>query len=212
MCSHGSTGKKLGYNPPIMKNIYAVILLALALSAAAAELPTKPADFPPPLMCDGKYALCIKAPCTKTPDGNNNVQCECIVETGWNMGPASISCAQRAKSLTSTYSNNFNKDSATVSCPTAQNWAWCFGASCKPNSKHPNEFATCTCPVKNSLTVILTSESKCPEVDQICSNMWSGAWPQASKFANDYYFAWMITNHHPSEKRAASCDSTSAKQ
>jgi len=195
-----------------MKNIYAVILLALALSAAAVELPTPPADFPQPLMCDGTYALCIKAPCSKTQDANHDVQCECIVQTGWNMGPASISCAQRAKNLTSTYSNNFNKGSATVSCPTAQDWAWCFGASCKRNAKHPNEFATCTCPVKNSLTVILTSASKCGDATDICSKMWSGAWPQASKFANDYYFAWMLENHHTSEKPAASCDSTATKK
>jgi hypothetical protein len=194
-----------------MKNIYAVILLALALSAAAAELPPKPADFPVPLMCDGTYALCIKAPCSKT-ENADHVQCECIIQTGWNMGPDTISCAQRAKSLTSTYSNNFNKGSATVSCPAKQEWAWCYGASCARNSKHPNEFATCTCPVKDSLTVILTAADKCPDMDQICSHMWSGASPQASTFANDYYFGWMIKNHHVSEKPAASCDSTSAKK
>jgi hypothetical protein len=195
-----------------MKNIYAVLLLAIALSAAA-ELPTKPADFPQPLMCNGTYALCIKAPCSKkTEDVNHNIQCECIIETGWNMGPASISCDQRSKSLTSTYSNNFNNGSATVSCPTAQKWAWCYGASCARNSKHPNEFATCTCPVKDSLTVILTSNTKCSKVDEICGHIWSGAWPQASTFANDYYYGWMLKNGHRSEKPSASCDSTSAKK
>ncbi|HEX7190184.1 MAG TPA: hypothetical protein VF381_01325 [Thermoanaerobaculia bacterium] len=188
-----------------MKHIYAVLLLATAFSAAAAEEPKKPADFPVPLMCNGTYALCIKAPCSKTEDANHDVQCECVIQTGWNMGPAAISCDQRAQSLTSTYSNNFNNGSATVSCPQPQDWAWCYGASCARNTKHPNELAVCTCPVKHTLTVILTSAEKCPQVDQICDHMWSGAWPDASKFANDYYFGWMIKNHHPSEKPAAAC-------
>jgi hypothetical protein len=163
-------------------------------------------------MCDGTYALCIKAPCSKTEDANHDVQCECIIQTGWNMGPSTVSCQQRVENLTSTYSNNFNNGSATVSCPVAQDWAWCYGASCVRNANDPNELATCTCPVKHSLTVILTSADKCPQVDQICSHLWSGAWPQASKFANDYYFAWMTKNRYPSEKAASSCTSTSAQK
>jgi len=194
-----------------MKNIYAVILLATALSSAAAEEPKRPADFPPPLMCNGQYALCIKAPCSKTPDKGGNYPCECVIQNGWNMGPEKNSCDERSKRLISTYSNNFNDGSRTVSCPTAENWAWCFGASCERNSKHPNELATCRCPVKNSLTVILTSAEKCPQVDQICSHLWSGAWPAASKFANDYYYLWMTKNGHKSEKPADACSPTPAK-
>jgi hypothetical protein len=195
-----------------MRKIYAVILVTIALSMTAAEEPKKPADFPAPLMCNGPYALCIKAPCSKTQDANHNVQCECIIETGWNMGPSTVSCRQRVENLTSTYSNNFNDGSATVTCPTAQDWAWCFGASCTRNAKHPNEFATCTCPVKNSITVILTSASKCGDVDQICSHMWSGAWPAASKFANHYYQWWMTDKGYPTEKAANACSPTPGHQ
>ena len=195
-----------------MKNIYAVLLLALALSAAAADEPKKPADFKGMnTMCNTTYALCIKAPCDKSKEANGHAPCECVLQTGWNMGPNS--CDDRAKNLTSTYSNNFNDGSRTVSCPNPKtSWAWCYGASCVKDSKHPNTLATCNCPILTTPTVILTSAEKCPQHDQICSHLWSGALPAESKFANDYYYWWMTKNGHPSEKPADSCTPTPAKK
>ena len=191
-----------------MKKIYTVILLALALSSVAAEEPKKPADFKgAATMCNGTYALCIKAPCDKAKEKNDHAPCECVIQTGWNMGPNS--CDERSSKLTSTYSNNFNNGSRTVSCPNPKTaWAWCYGASCARDPKHPNELATCWCPIMTTPTVILTSAEKCPQHDQICSQLWSGALPPESKFANDYYYWWMTKNGYPSEKPSDSCSPT----
>jgi hypothetical protein len=35
--------------------------------------------------------------------------------------------------------------------------------------------------------------------------MWSAAYPQESKFANDYYYWWMTKNGHSAEKAAPAC-------
>ena len=194
-----------------MKKLYAVLLLATAFAVTAAEEPKKPADFKgAATMCNGTYALCIKAPCSKTPDKAGNYPCECIIRTGWNMGPSS--CDERASKLTSTYSNDFNNGSRNVSCPKpTTTWAWCYGASCVKDPKHPNTLATCLCPVKDSPAVILTAQEKCPQADQICSQLWSGATSTASQFANDYYYWWMTKNGHPSEKPVDACSPTPGK-
>jgi hypothetical protein len=176
-----------------MKNIMPVCLLA-ALPLFATEPPKPPSDFQgPATMCNGRYALCIKAPCEKTPDANNNVRCSCAIEDGWSMGPNT--CEERAKSLTSTYSNAFNGGSRTTACPQPINWAWCYGASCEKDNRDPKRnMAVCTCPVKNSLAVILITETKCPEASKVCSEMWSAAYPAESTFANNY-FAWWMNDH-----------------
>lgn len=196
-----------------MKNIYAVLLLALALSAAAASKePAKPADFPKPLMCNGQYALCIKAPCTKTQDANHDVKCACVIENGWNMGPAKISCDQRASSLVSTYSNLFNTGSSTISCPAPTDWAWCYGASCDPDPKDPTKkVAICKCPVLTSATVILTKTEKCGDTS-ICRQLWSGALKGESKFANEYYEWWMNHEGHPTNPAAPACPTIDYKK
>jgi len=172
-----------------MKYILTVLLLALPLSAA--EPPKKPADFQgAATMCKGRYALCIKAPCEKTPDANKNVRCSCVIEDGWSLGPNT--CEERAKSLTSTYSNLFNGGSRTLTCPQPINWAWCYGASCKKDEHDPKgKLAVCECPVKISTAVILVNKDKCAEGGKICSEMWSAAYPAESTFANDYYAYWM---------------------
>jgi hypothetical protein len=187
-----------------MKNIMPVLLLA-ALPLFAAEEPKRPADFQgAATMCNGRYALCIKAPCEKTPDKNNMVQCACVIEDGWSMGPNT--CEERAKSLTSTYSNKFNGGSRTVSCPNAIDWAWCYGASCKKDTHDKKgKLATCTCPVKNSLAVILVGEKKCPYSTDVCSRMWSAAYPAESTFANDYFFYWMHEHGMPATPPAKAC-------
>lgn len=165
-----------------------MLLLSAALPTLAAQAPKKPAEFQgPATMCNGRYALCIKARCEKTVDAQH-VDCACVIEDGWNMGPNS--CEDRTKSLTSTYSNLFNEGSRVLSCPRTINWAWCYGAACQKSAKD-GKLAVCRCPVKNSLAVILVSEDKCKEPGKVCSEMWSAAYPKESAFANHYYAWWM---------------------
>ena len=189
-----------------MKNILAVLLLAMALPAAAEE-PKKPADFPgAATMCNGTYALCIKAPCEKK-DENNLYPCGCVIQTGWNMGPNS--CEDRQKNLTSTYSNLFNLGSATVRCPAVTQWAWCYGAQCQADPRDPTR-AICLCPTSTKPSVILVSEALCSDSSTVCGMLWSGATPGDSKFANEYYYWWMTTNGLQSNLPVAMCPAPSA--
>lgn len=184
-----------------MKKFMPVLLLA-ALPLFAAD---PPKNVPPKAkakalltiadnatFCDGSYALCIKAPCNPTVDSNGDVQCACVMENGWNMGPSS--CADRTKNLTSTYSNLFNPNSATLTCPTKITWAWCYGAPCEKDSTKEN-VANCRCPTTTSTAVILVEASNCGTSDA-CSHMMSAANPKESTFANNHYYNWMM-KHHP---------------
>jgi hypothetical protein len=141
----GSTGR-YGY---VMKYILTVLLLAAALPVAAADpprKPTKPASFKGnATMCDGTYALCIKAQREPKVSGNHQVRCRCVVEDGWSLGPNS--CMDRKNNLTSTYSSRFNVKSNVLSCPQLIAWARC-GASCEKDPKDPTgKTAICRCPV-----------------------------------------------------------------
>lgn len=200
-----------------MKYIMTVLLLATALSTLAdppkkaQPEPKKPAEMTAPnTMCNTTYALCIKAPCEKKQQvddktGKMSVKCECVMETGWNMGPNS--CDDRKLSLTSTYSNKFNEGSRALSCPQPIDWAWCYGAKCEKNSKD-GKLATCTCPVITNRAVILVSKDKCGDSVHVCSQMWSAAYPAESKYANDYYFWWMHEHGHPANPPAKPCPDT----
>lgn len=186
-----------------MKNICTALLLALVAATAATQEPKKPAEFASPnTMCNGTYALCIKAPCEKQPDANNLYPCSCVIETGWNMGPDS--CGDRQKNLTSTYSNLFNLGSATVSCPTSTQWAWCYGAKCEVDPRDPTR-AICKCPTSTKPTLILVADKSCPNPADVCGKLWSGATPAESKFANDYYYWWMTTNGQQTNLPSAAC-------
>jgi len=204
-----------------MKYILPVLLLAAALSTLA-EPPTKKSSVPEPkkpadfqgdvTMCNTTYALCIRARCSKTEQvdnksGKETVKCECVVQTGWNMGPNS--CDERKVKLTSTYSNNFNPGSRVLSCPQPTNWAWCYGAACEKNgSKDGKELAVCICPVITSQASILVNRDKCGDSVNVCSQMWSAAYPAESKFANAYYFWWMHQNVGHTNAPAKPCPDT----
>lgn len=192
-----------------MKYILPVLLLAAALPLAAADdtpkEPTRPASFQGnAIMCNGTYALCIKAQCETKVSANNQVRCKCVMEDGWSLGPNS--CTDRKNNLTSTYSNRFNVKSSVLSCPTPISWAWCFGASCEKDPKDPTgKTAICRCPVVNSEAVILVADNQCSDGSTFCSQMWSAARPAESKFANDYYFWWMTTNGHKAQPPSTAC-------
>lgn len=167
-----------------------VLLLATGLSTAAAtaQESTETGIQSKATMCNtAAYALCIKAPCAKKTESDQFVQCECIMQSGWNLGPNT--CEERAKSLTSTYSNNFNAYSATVSCPKIQ-WAWCYGATCVPDPKDPSK-AICTCPVRNTPAVILVNRELCTDPQKVCGMLFSAAFPAESQFANNNFFTFM---------------------
>src|ERR1051325_5741046 len=191
-----------------MKYILTLLLLvaALPLAAAPPKKPAKPPDFKGnAIMCNGTYALCIKAQCEPKTSGSNQVRCKCVMENGWSLGPNS--CMDRKNNLTSTYSNRFNANSNVLSCgKTKIDWAWCYGASCEKDPKDPTgKTAICRCPVVNSKAVILVGANQCDEGSTFCSQMWSAARPLESKFANDYYYWWMTTNGHEAEKPAKDC-------
>lgn len=175
-----------------MKYLLTVLLLAAALPLAAKDPkePTKPPDFNGnATMCNGTYALCIKAQCEPDVSANNQVRCKCVIEKGWSMGPNS--CVDRKANLTSTYSNRLNHGSKVLSCPDKINWAWCYGASCEKDPNDPTgKTAICRCPVVNSKAVILVDANECSD-NTPCSQMWSAARPAESKFANDYYWWYM---------------------
>ncbi|HJQ40139.1 MAG TPA: hypothetical protein VKB93_23590 [Thermoanaerobaculia bacterium] len=185
-----------------MKKTVTVLLLATALSAAAQEDPNKTQSGPFVMCNTAAYALCIKAPCEKkSPDGKE-VLCECVMQSGWNMGPGS--CEERAKTLTSTYSNNFNPYSATMSCPQGTKWALCYGAKCERDPKDPSK-ATCKCPVLEAPMTVMVSRDLCGDPSKVCSVLWSAATPEASNFANTHFYSWMTDHGMPANPPAPAC-------
>src|SRR5436305_12343396 len=148
-----------------MKSILTVLLLATALSTLAAEPPKITSMQSKATMCNGTYALCIMAPCLK-PDPNGLAPCECVIQTGWNMGPNS--CDDRTPpNLTSTYSNHLNNCNRLLTCPAPTAWAWCYGASCEAKTTDPKP-ATCHCPVTTGAAVVLVKQDNCMKGNAPC--------------------------------------------
>lgn len=179
-----------------------VLLLAFAAPALAKDpvKPAVPAEFQNAVtFCDQEYALCIKARCTKPGDGQKMVPCVCDVINGWSMGPGD--CKSRLPvtgkdgktQIISTYSNLYNHAEKTLSCPSGTVWAWCFGAKCVVDPKDPKT-AVCNCPVEYAKERgSRTLGGEC--VTDACRAVWSAATPAEDKFANDYYFWYMVTHH-----------------
>ena len=154
-------------------------------------------------MCNtAAYALCIKAPCAKKSVGDNDYVCQCIMQSGWNLGPGS--CEERAQTLTSTYSNNFNPYSATVSCPAGTQWALCYGAKCERDPNDPSK-ATCKCPGRTTASVVLVDRNLCGDPSKICGIVWSAASPQENKFANEQFYSWMTQHGMSTNPPAPAC-------
>ena len=185
-----------------MKNILTVLLLATALSTAAQEEPKKPAERPAVMCNTAAYALCIKAPCAKKSVGDTDYVCECIMQSGWNLGPGS--CEERAQTLTSTYSNNFNPYSATISCPAGTAWALCYGAKCVRDPNDPSK-ATCKCPGRTSQSVVLISRDLCGDPGKVCGIVWSAATPEENQFANEHFYKWMTQHGMYADAPAPAC-------
>jgi len=195
---------------PLLFGLAVACFAAFASGAFAAPSGTPPTFGGHAVFCNTQYALCIKAYCP-TPHGmpaaGGTIDCVCDIVTGWSMGPDT--CADRMQNLVSTYSNLYNPGHATVSCTSASTlWAWCYGAPCKPDRKHP-EKAVCTCPVMQSEAVILVPENTCKGA--ACNKVWSAATAGESKFANYYFFKVGTEKGYNPNAQAASCTPTSAK-
>lgn len=189
-----------------------LVLVAL-FSSAALFAQTPPPEVGPAIVCNEKYALCIKAPCVPNVTRDKatgeytitEATCECVVLSGWSMGPGDCE-SRRPKHegirtyLVSTYSNYFNKTNMTLTCPKETTWAWCYGSPCVEDLKDKNK-AICTCPVQIGIGMTLGGE--CHTAN--CTQIWSAATPAASAFANDYFHKWMTDHGLQSLPPATDC-------
>lgn len=169
-------------------------VLVTALIAAPLFAAERPAVF-----CEGRYALCIKAPCkpivSRSGDRKyaiDEANCSCEVETGWSMGPGS--CDER-KPLTrdgrtyliSTYSNLFNESNFTLTCDSKETlWAWCYGSPCVVDEKDESK-AICSCPVQTGKAKTLGGD--CHKTS--CKDIWSAASFAEDAFANKHFYDYM---------------------
>lgn len=172
-----------------------VLVIMPALAGAQTKNPKMFAIF-----CDGPYALCIKAPCSKeivVSGGKQTVECSCTVQHGWSMGPAA--CVKRmpvtgtngVTKLMSTYSNFYNGPNQNMTCKgSSQQWANCYGAPCVTDPSDPTR-ATCTCPVRTG--DMITLGGGCDK--NRCGEMWSAARPNENEFANNNFYAYMTKNY-----------------
>ncbi|HVR08681.1 MAG TPA: hypothetical protein VMW75_11600 [Thermoanaerobaculia bacterium] len=163
---------------------------AAGAATAAAAGKTAPAngcgEIKGPLqMCTGVYALCDAAICTPIPQqkgvpgSSPTVQpthalCECVVESGQNLGPGPCSNRpQTGKYILSTYSFALPEDHY-LSCPAGGERTVCFGYPCIIDEHNP-KLAHCTCPIKYDSKAFMTQGGKCkPEA---CSGLWQGGTP-----------------------------------
>lgn len=89
-----------------MKRHATLVVIAL-LSSIPVFAQDPPADMNPAVFCEGRYALCIKAPCTPivTRDKSTGeysvteANCQCDMEIGWSMGPGRLRHAEADEGL-----------------------------------------------------------------------------------------------------------------
>ncbi len=160
------------------------------------------------VFCEGTYALCIRALCTPDPSGGNTVECGCVVEQGWSMGPGN--CASRqpvtkdgVTTIVSTYSNAFNNVDKTLTCANKDTkWAYCYGAPCVVDSHDPKA-AVCKCPVQTG--PMSTLGGSCDHDN--CNKIWSAATPAADRIASRHFYRYMKKHHpkYPTNPPALAC-------
>ncbi len=151
------------------------------------------------VFCEGRYALCIKAPCVAVPTldrlGNytvNHAVCSCEVETGLSMGPGQCEDRRPVRQdgrtfMISTYSNRFNTMNNTLrntlTCPADTTWAWCYGAPCVVDDRDPTK-ASCTCPLQSSAMQTLGGDCN----QNSCKSIYSAATISGDAFANNHFY------------------------
>ncbi|HWW59758.1 MAG TPA: hypothetical protein VN181_00185 [Thermoanaerobaculia bacterium] len=173
-----------------------VIALVSSIPMLAQSTPPSYGDGPANF-CEGRYALCIKAPCTPIVSRDattgaysvTEANCICDMEVGWSMGPGACDSRKPTKGsdgntyVISTYSNFFNSTNLTLTCENKP-WAWCYGSPCIVDAKDPSK-ATCTCPLIPPST-FMTLGGECKQT--ACNSLWSAAYPKEDAFANNHFY------------------------
>jgi len=140
-----------------------------------------------PAVCEGKYALCLAAPCVPIPvfDAKSGkivvgkALCECEVANGPSLGD--LACGARApqgeggRYLHSTYSFGDTATHPAMTCPTGTPWAFCYDQPCVVDAKDPTK-AQCTCLVRTDGDY-QTLGGNCDKAK--CGTLWAGAAPDA---------------------------------
>jgi hypothetical protein len=138
-----------------------------------------------PVVCEGRYALCVAAACLPIPSWNaktgkmetiqaTRALCECAVANGPSLGD--LPCAARApqgegKYLVSTFSFGETATHPAMSCPGGTPWAYCYDQPCVVDPKDPSK-AQCTCQLRTS-GEFQTLGGNCDKSK--CGTLWSGA-------------------------------------
>lgn len=134
-----------------------------------------------PVVCEGKYALCLAATCTPIPSWNGKTGkmeatralCECAVANGPSL--SARPCDARApqedgKFLVSTFSFGETATHPVMSCPAGGPWAYCYDQPCVVDPKDPSK-AQCTCQLRTGEFQTLggnCDKSKCG------TSLWAG--------------------------------------
>jgi hypothetical protein len=134
------------------------------------------------LICEGTYALCSSAACTKSSKHPGNADCRCEGPLqGLNVGDST--CQSRAAKLTSTFSlwdltatpSKPAKHSLGCTGDEGGEWAFCLDAPCEVGA---DGTVTCHCKV-SAASEYYTFSDTCPadarEQHAICGKLWSGA-------------------------------------
>jgi len=176
----------------------ATLLLASGCVLTAVAVPTQQQhQNNQNVFCDGRFALCTKAPCWPAPQSAlltsfsvTSAVCECSVIDGWSMG--SGACSDREPTelggrtyLISSYSNYFNTVGSTLVCedPTTD-WTFCLGAPCVVDPANATR-AYCTCTIAQSAMATMggdCNQATCKSV------LWSGAPIAVDNLGNQLFY------------------------
>jgi hypothetical protein len=188
--------------------IAALITVAVLAAGTSGEAASNNDITRQAVFCQGTYALCIRALCTPDPSGGSTVQCGCVVEQGWSMGPGN--CASRqpvtkdgVTTMISAYSNAFENADKTLTCANKDTkWANCYGAQCTVDSHDPKA-VVCKCPVQTG--AMSTLGGSCDHDN--CSKIWSAAGPAAYRVVGNYFYHYMKRHHpnYPTNPPAEAC-------
>jgi thiol-disulfide isomerase/thioredoxin len=99
-------------------------------------------------ICHQTYALCTGAPCVRSPQNPDVVNCDCVVENGYSVGLTP--CAQKAPrgaTLYSTFSSaRVTSSTRALSCSADVPWANCVDSPCELDPTDSSK-ARCQCPL-----------------------------------------------------------------
>jgi hypothetical protein len=121
-----------------------VILVTLVMGVSALAPAAENAKF---YVCEGTFALCTTAQCTKGQPGDKDVQCTCTVNTGYSAGEQQCQAPIQTDQGTKIFSRFFPITSyqKCTNAPNASSpWAWCLDRACFIDKNNP-AIAQCVC-------------------------------------------------------------------